>query len=94
MYLSLLLVCYLALCLNFVYVCICSLYAYEYIPIIYCPMRLNIKGAGMLVYCVFALQCSITEAPFLIFSHYVNTDIRNFAIQFVTKYSNKERQRL
>ena len=31
-------------------------------------MRSNIKDAGVLVYLVFALQCSITEAPFLIWS--------------------------
>ena len=32
----------------------------------------------MLVYRLFALQCSITEVPFLIWSHYVNKDFRNF----------------
>ena len=38
---------------------------------VYRMMTSYIKGAGVLVYCIIALQCRITEVPFLIWSHYV-----------------------
>ena len=55
--------------------------------IFYHLIRSNIKGAGILVYRVFALQSSITEALPYICSHYVKTDTWNYTIQFVTKFT-------